>query len=314
MHYKKIYLAGGCFWGLQAYLQKLRGVKKTVAGYANGLSDFTTYENLKKTDHAETVEVIYDQYLIRLQEILLEFFRVIDPTSINKQGNDIGRQYRTGIYYTDEDDLKIINQVISFIQKKYQKPIVVEVAPLKNFIEAENYHQDYLLKNPHGYCHINLETLKEPLFKYEYKKPSDEVLKQKLDSLSYNVTQNAATEHPFSSPLDNEFSKGIYVNVVTGEPLFLSEDKFDAGCGWPSFSRPILTKSTNLYDDFSHNMKRIEVKSSLDNAHLGHVFNDGPAQFGNLRYCINGASLKFIKYEDLDQAGYGDYKVLFKPE
>lgn len=310
-HIKKIYLAGGCFWGMEGYFKQLLGVKITSVGYANGKTENTNYKILKETDHSETLEVIYDKNKIRLEEILLHFFRIIDPISINKQGNDVGRQYRTGIYYLDDDDIEVINKVYSYIENKICCKIVVEKEKLKNYIKAEEYHQNYLSKNPNGYCHINLKIVEEPLFDKKYDKPEIEVLRRELPPLSFEVTQNSATERAFTSELENFYEKGIYVNIVTGEPLFLSYDKFDSGCGWPSFTRPIINQNIVYRKDESHNMVRTEVLSNRDYAHLGHVFTDGPFDKGSLRYCINGAALRFIPYDKMDELGYEDYKIFF---
>ena len=308
---KKIYLAGGCFWGVQGYFKNLLGIEKTSVGYANGKTDITDYNSIKSTDHVEAVEIEYNQDIIRLEEILLRLFKIIDPFSLNKQGNDIGRQYRTGIYYTDSKDIKVIEKVCKYIEEKNQKKIAVEVEKLNMYILAEDYHQDYLDKNPKGYCHINLDSAFLPVFDKKYEKPELEKLKNTLSKLEFGVTQNSETEKPFSSELEDNYEKGIYVNIVTGEPIFLSLDKFDSGCGWPSFTRPILTENINYYQDLSHGMNRIEVQTKFDKAHLGHVFTDGPLNRGGLRYCINGASLRFVPYNKLDEFGYSDYKIFF---
>ena len=308
---KKIYLAGGCFWGVQHYFKNLLGIEKTSVGYANGKTNKTTYSEIKYTDHVETVEIEYNRNIIRLEEILLRLFKIIDPYSINKQGNDIGRQYRTGIYYLDENDLNCINKVCEYIEKRDRKKIAVEIEKLNMYILAEDYHQDYLEKNPKGYCHINLDSVFLPVFNKKYEKPELEKLRNTLSKLEFGITQNSETEKPFSSELEDNYEKGIYVNIVTGEPIFLSLDKFDSGCGWPSFTRPILTENINYYQDLSHGMNRIEVKTKLDKAHLGHVFTDGPSSAGGLRYCINGAALRFIPYNKLDEFGYSDYKIFF---
>lgn len=304
---KEIYLAGGCFWGVEGYFKQIPGVLSTDVGYANGKSNQTSYNEIAKTDHAEAIHIEYDASKIDLPEILAHYFRIIDPTSVNKQGNDVGRQYRTGIYYTSADDLKSIDEFIKMEQKKFKKPIVVEVEPLKNYILAEEYHQNYLGKNPHGYCHIDLNLAKKPLFDEKTKTPSKEELKKSLPKISYEVTQEKATEQPFSSEYDKFDKKGIYVDIVSKKPLFSSTDKFDAGCGWPSFSKPITTDAISYNQDLSHNMNRIEVTSSSANSHLGHVFDDGPKDKGGLRYCINGASLKFIPLEDMEKEGYGKF-------
>lgn len=308
---KKIYLAGGCFWGMQGYFKRVLGVVNTTVGYANGISPNTSYKELKLTDHVETLEIEYNSNLVRLEELLLRFFKLIDPLSVNKQGGDIGRQYRTGIYYIDDADIPVINKVYNFIEKKIGSKLVVENEPLREYILAEDYHQDYLDNNPDGYCHINLHSAYEPVFDKIYIKPELEELRTKLSKLEFEISQNSATERPFTSEFEQFEEEGIYINVVTGEPLFLSHDKFDAGCGWPSFTRPILTETVNFYEDNSHGMNRIEVKSAKDLAHLGHVFTDGPRDKGSLRYCINGAILRFVPKEKLEEYGYGDYIVLF---
>ena len=278
-----IYLAGGCFWGLEAYMERIQGV----------------------TD--ETVKVTYDPNKISLDKLLQYYFRVIDPTSINKQGNDRGRQYRTGIYYQNEQDKAVIEAALKTLQSKYQEPIQIEVEPLKNYVEAEEYHQDYLKKNPNGYCHIDIKKADEPLIDdKKYPKPSDAELKQKLTALQYDVTQGKHTERSFSNEYWDNFAPGIYVDITTGEPLFSSKDKFESGCGWPSFTKPIAAEVAEYQKDNSFNMTRIEVLSRSGHAHLGHVFDDGPHDKGGLRYCINSASIKFIPLDEMEKQGYGD--------
>ena len=302
-----IYLAGGCFWGLEAYMERIKGVTDAVSGYANGKGDTTNYQLLHATDHAETVKVTYDPNKISLDKLLQYYFRVIDPTSINKQGNDRGRQYRTGIYYQNEQDKAVIEAALKTLQSKYQEPIQIEVEPLKNYVEAEEYHQDYLKKNPNGYCHIDIKKADEPLIDdKKYPKPSDAELKQKLTALQYDVTQGKHTERSFSNEYWDNFAPGIYVDITTGEPLFSSKDKFESGCGWPSFTKPIAAEVAEYQRDNSFNMTRIEVLSRSGHAHLGHVFDDGPRDKGGLRYCINSASIKFIPLDEMEKQGYGD--------
>lgn len=305
---RTIYLAGGCFWGVEGYFKRINGVFKTQTGYANGKTADTDYSRIASTDHAETVKIDYDISKISLEEILLHYFRIIDPSSVNKQGNDIGRQYRTGIYYENDEDLKTIEKVMEYQRKKHGK-IAVETQKLNNFVPAEEYHQDYLTKNPNGYCHVNLKLANEPLLQKDLNlvKPKD---RAELDEKSKEVMFESGTEYPFSSKLNNEYRKGIYVDKLTGEPLFASKDKFDAGCGWPSFSKPILSDKLTQKTDTSHGMVRTEVRSKDSDIHLGHVFNDGPKDKGGLRYCINGASLEFIPYEEMDARGYSEYKLL----
>ena len=302
-----IYLAGGCFWGLEAYMERIQGVTDAVSGYANGKGDTTSYQLLHATDHAETVKVTYDPNKISLDKLLQYYFRVIEPTSINKQGNDRGRQYRTGIYYQNEQDKAVIEAALKTLQSKYQAPIQIEVEPLKNYVEAEEYHQDYLKKNPNGYCHIDIKKADEPLIDdKKYPKPSDAELKQKLTALQYDVTQGKHTERSFSNEYWDNFAPGIYVDITTGEPLFSSKDKFESGCGWPSFTKPIAAEVAEYQKDNSFNMTRIEVLSRSGHAHLGHVFDDGPRDKGGLRYCINSASIKFIPLDEMEKQGYGD--------
>lgn len=317
---KVIYLAGGCFWGLEAYMQKLNGVEDAISGYANGKTENPSYYDLKTSGHAETVKVLYNPEIISLEDILAHYLRVVNPVSINKQGNDVGTQYRTGIYYTDEADKTIIENILAKEQTKHDKPIAIEVEPLKQFYDAEEYHQDYLEKNPGGYCHIDLSLADKPLDKDEepvidssrYIKPSDEELKKNLTDIQYDVTQNSATERAFSHEYHDSFKRGIYVDITTKEPLFSSTDKFESGCGWPSFSKPISKDVVKYFEDNSHFMHRTEVRSRSGDAHLGHVFNDGPKEMGGQRYCINGASLEFIPYDEMDEKGYGYLKYLVK--
>lgn len=302
-----IYLAGGCFWGVEGYFKKIPGIVDTEACYVNGKNTKTSYEKLDETDHSEAVKLVYDEDKISLQDILNHFFRIIDPTSINKQGNDEGRQYRSGIYYVDSEDKLIIDEVLKLKQKKLDKKIAVEVLPLKNYVAAEDYHQDYLDKNPGGYCHVDLSLASKALEDdSDDEKLDKEDLKKKLSEEEYKVTQLGETEKAYSSKYDKFYEKGIYVDVVSGEALFASSDKYDAGCGWPSFSKPIDDNIKFTKDD-SFNMNRIEVKSKKASSHLGHVFNDGPKDKGGVRYCINGAALKFIPLEKMEEEGYGEY-------
>lgn len=301
-----IYLAGGCFWGVEDYLSRVDGVLDAVSGYANGRGDTTSYELIAQTGHAETVKVTYDANRIKLKDLLLHYFRIIDPTSVNKQGNDRGSQYRTGIYYTDDKDLAVIDQVFQEKASAYDAPIVVEKEPLKNFVKAEAHHQDYLKKNPNGYCHINVNAASYPVIDAsKYPKPTPKEIKKKLSRDEYRVTQLNETEKAFSNRYWDLFKPGIYVDVVTGEPLFSSADKFESGCGWPSFSRPISPDVVHYKQDKSFNMTRTEVRSRSANSHLGHVFTDGPKDKGGLRYCINSLSITFIPKAEMSEKGYG---------
>jgi peptide methionine sulfoxide reductase msrA/msrB len=303
-----LYLAGGCFWGLEAYMARIYGVYDVTSGYANGKTENPSYEDLiyRNSGHAETVHVRYDPERVDLETLLAYYFKVIDPTSLNKQGNDKGVQYRTGIYYTSDDQIDIINKHIALEQAKYTKEIVVEVEALEHYYLAEDYHQDYLEKNPNGYCHIDLFTVEDVVIKKEwYPKPSDEVLKNKLTDIQYDVTQLNKTERAFSNEFWDDFEPGIYIDVATGEPLFLSNDKYASGCGWPSFTKPINDEVIIYKEDRSFNMVRVEVRSRAGDSHLGHVFEDGPRDKGGLRFCINSASIAFVPKDQMVNEGYG---------
>ncbi|HZK02109.1 MAG TPA: peptide-methionine (S)-S-oxide reductase MsrA [Anaerovoracaceae bacterium] len=290
---KKIYLAGGCFWGTEKYFKSIPGVKNTEVGYANGSTETPSYEDVcyNDTGHAEVVMVQYYPEKVSLNHILHMFFDVIDPTSLNRQGNDVGTQYRTGIYYLDDDDRPVIELAVSNLQKKYEKPIVIEIMPLENYHPAEEYHQDYLAKNPNGYCHIGEDSFK----------------KATLTPIQYKVTRENGTEPPFDNEFFDHFEDGIYVDIITGEPLFSSKDKYDASCGWPSFTKPVDPSVVKNNVDRSFGMTREEIRSRAGDNHLGHVFPDGPMDMGGLRYCINSAALRFIPRNEMEAEGYGEY-------
>ncbi|WP_080800803.1 peptide-methionine (R)-S-oxide reductase MsrB [Arabiibacter massiliensis] len=317
----EVYFAGGCFWGVDAYFSLVPGVAETTSGYANGTGENPTYEQVctGATGFAETVRVRYDPDAVSLQTLVEHYFGLIDPTSVNRQGNDAGTQYRTGIYYADEADLAVLEAAMEAERAAVGKDLAVELAPLSNFYEAEEYHQDYLDKNPGGYCHVDFSELRAfveegSLDASLYEKPSEGELRESLSAEQFDVTQNAATEQPFSGEYYDNVEPGIYVDVVTGEPLFSSADQYDAGCGWPSFTKPIDPEVIVEREDGSHGMDRTEVKSRVGDSHLGHVFTDGPAAEGGLRYCINSASLRFVPLEDMDAEGYGDLKPLVEVE
>ena len=233
---------------------------------------------------------------------------MVDPTSVNKQGNDVGVQYRTGIYYTTEDQLLEAQKAYQAEEQKVGQKLKVELEPLRNFYSAEQYHQKYLEKNPSGYCHIPQKMFNLGKSNSKSKKESPEELEERIGKLAYEVTQHSATERAFTGKYDHFFEKGLYVDVVSGEPLFTSKDKYDSGCGWPAFTKPIKEETLKNKMDFSHLMIRTEVRSAGANSHLGHVFEDGPKDKGGLRYCINSAALRFIPYDDMEKEGYGEYK------
>lgn len=331
----QVYLAGGCFWGVEQYFALVPGVLDAVSGYSQGTVENPSYQEVctGQTGHTETVQVVYDSSVVSLNHLLNLYFDIIDPYSINKQGNDRGPQYRTGIYYTNEADGQIAQNFIAEKQAATDRKIVVELEPVKNFFPAEEYHQDYLEKNPFGYCHISRDKFRKaatsvdtslipnlgetvnpedevsqlPSLEQErYPRPSNEVLQEKLSPLQYDVAVKAATERPFFNEFWDNHEAGLYVDIATGEPLFLSTDKFDSGCGWPSFTKPIATELVTELVDTSHGMVRTEVRSRSGDIHLGHVFDDGPLATGGLRYCINSASLRFVPKNEMEAAGYGD--------
>ena len=254
----------------------------------------------------------YDPQRLPLTLLVQLFFRTVDPTSVNRQGGDVGPQYRTGIYYTDPELRPMLVAEKAKLAAAIGRPVAIEVEPLRNFYAAEDYHQDYLDVHPGGYCHVPSALFEEARKanadtpqKRTYKKATDEELRSRLNDLQYAVTQKAATEAPHKNAYDKEFRPGIYVDITTGEPLFLSTDKFESGCGWPAFSKPIDPHLLDNLSDNSHGMQRTEVRSKLGGAHLGHVFNDGPKATGGLRYCINSASLRFVPKAEMEREGYG---------
>lgn len=306
---KRIWFGGGCFWGVQEYFSRLPGVISTKTGYANSRVENPGYKEVcaGDTGAVEAVEIVYDPATTDLEYLVDCLFEIINPFSVNRQGNDVGEQYRTGVYYKGESERAELEKIFASLQGLAGRPFAVELLPLENFYPAEEYHQDYLKKNPGGYCHINLSK-KPPLpakkLAKTWKKPSKGELREKLTSMQYEVTQNSATEPPFTGAHWNRHEPGIYVDVATGEPLFASSDKFDSGTGWASFTRPIARGHVAGFKDDSHGMRRIEARSIAGDSHLGHIFPDGPT---GLRYCINDAALRFIPEKDMEKAGYGEY-------
>lgn len=345
----EIYFAGGCFWGIEEYFSRIPGVADVQVGYANGTTEDPSYEQVctGTTGYAETARIAYDPSIVSLETLTRQFFKVIDPTSVNRQHNDVGSQYRTGVYYTDEADLPVLQEVFDEVQSGYDAPLATELQPLATFALAEDYHQDYLRKNPNGYCPIDFSTLDNVKLERgedggtcavddsgqmcgtpaadgnavtegdpagvsvdasRYSKPSDQELRSALSDVQYRVTQQAGTEAPYTGAYLKTDDPGLYVDVATGEPLFSSDDKYDAGTGWPAFTKPIAPEVIVTSQDTSHGMVRTEVRSRVGNSHLGHVFNDGPAGAGGLHYCIDSAALRFIPYAEMDDQGYSAFK------
>ncbi len=306
-----IYFAGGCFWGIAHLMSLVPGVHSAVAGYANSRVANPSYELVCSgtTNAAETVKVDYDPSEVGLSQLIDLFFKSIDPLSVNRQGGDIGTQYRTGIYYTDPADAQVVDTMLATLQRRYSEPLAIESGKLENFYPAEEYHQDYLVKNPGGYCHVNPELFKEART-LRARSTDREELRKRLTPLQWEVTQNGATERPFTNEYDHEFRPGIYVDITDGTPLFVSSRKYDSGCGWPAFTRPIDDSLIDEFVDTSYGRVRTEVRSASSGAHLGHVFTDGPSDQGGLRYCINSASLRFVPIEEMEAQGYGKYLPL----
>ncbi|HKM42218.1 MAG TPA: peptide-methionine (R)-S-oxide reductase MsrB [Methanocorpusculum sp.] len=313
-----IYLAGGCFWGLEKLMQSIPGVTRTTAGYANGKSDIVPdYQTVSsgRSGYRETVRVGYDPEKISLDALLFAYFRVIDPTVENRQGNDRGTQYQTGIYYTDDASKETVMRIAE-IERERHPAFKVEIGPLTSFYDAEEYHQKYLDKNPGGYCHIRADEFKEAaemiIDPGKYPRPETEKIAGILDETAFSVTQKGNTEPAFQNAFRDRQEKGIYVDVVTGEPLFTSSDKYQSSCGWPAFSKSIDENTIIPQKDNSFGMKRTEVKSRAGNSHLGHVFSGDRESPSGTRYCINSASLRFIPYAEMEKEGYGYLKSKVK--
>lgn len=309
-HIRTAYFAGGCFWGLERYYQGVDGVVDTTVGYAQSQVDHPSYEQVchGETDAVETVMLRFDERRVSLRTLVLLFVDVVDCFSVDQQGPDRGRQYRSALLYLDDAQRETYSEVMALVERRARREPAVLVEPLRNFFPAEAYHQDYLMTNTGGYCHISLEAIRDVARRQRY---IDRVWQ--LDDEQFAVTQLAATEHPFDNAYDREFRPGIYVDVVSGEPLFTSADKFDSGCGWPAFSKPIDGSSLTEHRDLTlPGRPRVEIRTAETQIHLGHVFDDGPRELGGKRYCMNSAALRFIPLERMEEEGYGAYVPLVK--
>ncbi|CEJ75113.1 peptide methionine sulfoxide reductase MsrA/MsrB [[Clostridium] sordellii] len=305
--------AGGCFWCMFKPFSNYDGVEKIIAGYTGGIAENPTYEEVcsEITGHLEAIQIVYDDTLVRYEDLLDIFWKQIDPTDEGGQFNDRGNRYKTAIFYHDENQKKLAIESKEALEKSnlFEDPIMTEILPAEKFYIAEEYHQDYYKKEP-----IHYELYFRGSGRYDFIKNNwdknninRDKLKESLSPIQFEVTQNDQTEPPFKNEYWDNKEEGIYVDIVSGDVLFTSRDKFDSGCGWPSFTKPVSEKVLREKSDFSHGMYRTEVRSTKANSHLGHVFDDGPKESGGLRYCINSAALKFIPKDKMKEMGYENY-------
>ncbi|WP_164670350.1 peptide-methionine (R)-S-oxide reductase MsrB [Virgibacillus doumboii] len=309
--------AGGCFWCMVEPFDERPGIISVVSGYTGGDVENPTYEQVcsDTTGHVEAVQIEFNPEIMPYGKLVEIFWQQIDPTDAGGQFNDRGESYQTAIFYHNEKQLEVAEQSKQRLEEsgKFSKPIVTPVIPAKAFYRAEENHQDYYKKQSFHYRLYKKGSGREDFIKKNWQqKPDKSKLKEKLTPIQYSVTQENGTERPYDNEYWDNEQEGIYVDIISGDVLFSSHDKFDAGCGWPSFTKPVDPHQVNENTDTSHGMIRTEVRSKNADSHLGHVFDDGPKDKGGLRYCMNSAAMQFIRKEEMKEKGYEEYLYLFK--